>query len=181
MAVARVGTHVPAGLLAVALGGLAFFAYPLGGHAFLATCLVVTLVVVASIDIASFRIPNRIVLPAAAIALATNVALTPGRADEFVLAGLVAGGVLLLPNLIHSDWMGMGDVKLGLLLGAALGWGVIGALELAFIAVLPFAIVVRQRARRQVDARPPVLPFGPFLAFGALFVLIVPRLVGLGG
>jgi prepilin signal peptidase PulO-like enzyme (type II secretory pathway) len=70
----------------------------------------------------------------------------------------------------------MGDVKLAMLLGATLGWGVAGALELAFISVLPFALVARGRSRSGVRAA--TLPFAPFMAFGALVVLIGSQLVG---
>jgi leader peptidase (prepilin peptidase)/N-methyltransferase len=179
MATSELRTRVPTGILAASLAALAFASDPLGAAAAVAAFLAAVLVVIAAIDISSFRIPNRIVLPSTAIVLAANIAFLPGRAAEFVLATLLAGVVLLIPNLISSTWMGMGDVKLGLLLGAALGWGVIGGLEIAFISVFPFALAVR--LRRGSGARDAVLPFGPFMAFGALAVLIVPRLAGLGG
>jgi prepilin signal peptidase PulO-like enzyme (type II secretory pathway) len=67
----------------------------------------------------------------------------------------------------------MGDVKLALLLGAGLGWGVIGALLVGFLATLPFAIAVLVKGGRAATS---TLPLGPFLAFGGLVVLIVPRL-----
>jgi prepilin signal peptidase PulO-like enzyme (type II secretory pathway) len=170
--------RLPVAILA-AVPALTFVSYPIGGAGAIATFVAAALVVIAAIDVRTFRIPNLIVLPSTAIVLAANVALNPDRAAEFGLATLVAGVALLIPNLINSDWMGMGDVKLGMLLGAALGWGVVGALEIAFIAVLPVAVIVRLRGGR--DARHAVLPFGPFMAFGALIVLIVPRLTGLGG
>jgi leader peptidase (prepilin peptidase) / N-methyltransferase len=176
MATLELRTQVLTGILAASLAALAFASYPLGAAAAVAAFLAAVLVVIAAIDSASFRIPNRIVVPSTAIVLAANIALSPGRATEFVLATLLAGFALLIPNLIRSSWMGMGDVKLGMLLGAALGWGVVGALEIAFISVLPVALVMRLRGGRSE-----VLPFGPFMAFGALVVLIVPRLPGLGG
>jgi leader peptidase (prepilin peptidase)/N-methyltransferase len=179
MATLELRTQVLTGILAASLAALAFASYPLGAAAAIAAFLAAVLVVIAAIDSASFRIPNRIVVPSTAIVLAANIALSPGRATEFVLATLLAGFALLIPNLIRSSWMGMGDVKLGMLLGAALGWGVVGALEIAFISVLPVALFIRLRGGR--DARSAVLPFGPFMAFGALVVLIVPRLAGIGG
>jgi prepilin signal peptidase PulO-like enzyme (type II secretory pathway) len=172
-------TQVRTGAVAAALAGLAFASYPLGAAGAIAAFLAAVLVVIAAIDISTFRIPNRIVLPSAAIVLAANIAFSPGRAIEYVLAALLAGVVLVIPNLIRSSWMGMGDVKLGMLLGAALGWAVVGALEIAFISLLPFALVVRARGGR--EARTAALPFGPFMAFGALAVLIVPHIAGLGG
>jgi leader peptidase (prepilin peptidase)/N-methyltransferase len=178
MLAAQRRSRVPIAMLA-ALPALTFVSYPVGGAGAIATFVAAVLVVIAVIDARSFRIPNLIVLPSTAIVLAADVALNPDRAAEFGLATLMAGVALLIPNLINSNWMGMGDVKLGMLLGAALGWGVVGALEIAFVAVLPVALVVRLRGGR--GARDAVLPFGPFMAFGALIVLILPHLTGFGG
>jgi leader peptidase (prepilin peptidase)/N-methyltransferase len=170
---------IPAGVLAAVAAGLVFAAYPLGADAVIVAFVAVVLVAIAAIDIRSLMIPNRIVLPATAIVLAADMIFIPGRAIEFLLAALLGGFVLLLPNLISSSLMGMGDVKLGLLLGAALGWGVIGALAIAFLATLPFAVAALVSGG--LEARKAALPFGPFMAFGALVVLILPRLTGLGG
>jgi leader peptidase (prepilin peptidase) / N-methyltransferase len=164
---------------AAGLGALVFASYPVGATAVVAGSVAAVLVVIAAIDIATLRIPNRLVLPATAFVLVANVAADPARASEFVLAALLAGTALLIPNLLNSSWMGMGDVKLAILLGAALGWRVVGALELALLAVFPVALAVRVRGGHQ--ARRAALPFGPFMAFGALVVLIAPRLAGIGG
>lgn len=169
---------MPARFAAAGMAVLAFAAYPLGARAAVAGLVAAVLVVIAAIDLRTLTIPNRIVLPATALVLLADTVLLPGRAPEFALAAILSGVVLLLPNLINSSWMGMGDVKLGLLLGAALGWSAVAALEIAFAAVLPFALAVVLRRGRQ--ARSAALPFGPFMAFGALVVLILPRLVGLG-
>jgi hypothetical protein len=61
-----------------------------------------------------------------------------------------------------------------LLLGAGLGWGVVGAVLVGFMATLPFAVAILVRAGR--SARNATLPLGPFLVFGGLFVLLAPRL-----
>jgi len=179
MPAAEQRTQVPVIVLAVAVAGVALVTYPLGADGVIAAFFAAVLVVIAAIDIRTLKIPNRIVLPAAAIVLAADTIFMPGRAIEFLLAALLAGAALLVVNLISSSWMGMGDVKLGMLLGAALGWGVVGALEIAFIATFPFAVAVLVRGG--LEARKAALPFGPFMAFGALVVLIVPRLAGLGG
>jgi prepilin signal peptidase PulO-like enzyme (type II secretory pathway) len=179
MRVAERRIQPPVALAAATLAALAFLSYPLGGEAFISAFFAAVLVVIAAIDIRSLRIPNRIVLPATAVVLVADAVLEPSTAIERLLAALLVGAVLLLPNLISSSWIGMGDVKLGMLLGVALGWGAVGALEIAFLALLPVAVVVLVRGGR--EARNAALPFGPFMAFGALVVLIVPRLPGLGG
>jgi leader peptidase (prepilin peptidase)/N-methyltransferase len=72
--------------------------------------------------------------------------------------------------------MGMGDVKLMMLLGAGFGWAAVGAIMIGFLSVFPFALVALIRGG--IGARKATLPFGPFLAFGGLVVLIGPHLAG---
>jgi leader peptidase (prepilin peptidase)/N-methyltransferase len=135
------------------------------------------LVVLSAIDLERGIIPNRIVLPAAGIVLTAQVVLFPGQAAEWLLAAILASLVLMIPQLLRRTWMGMGDVKLALLLGATLGWGVIGAVFLAFICVFPVALLLL--IRDGGAARKATIPFGPFLSLGALIVLFGPHLAGL--
>jgi leader peptidase (prepilin peptidase) / N-methyltransferase len=143
-------------------------------HAIPASILAATLVALSAIDIEHGVIPNRIVLPAAAVVLCVQLALFPGDALEWTLAPLAAAVVLALPGLLGRAWMGMGDVKLALLIGAGLGWDVFGALVLAFLCVFPVALAVV--ARRRLEARRATIPFGPFFSLGALILLFAPHL-----
>jgi prepilin signal peptidase PulO-like enzyme (type II secretory pathway) len=162
--------------LTVAVAAAAFAAFPLGPSAFIAGFLAAVLVVVAAIDIERRIIPNRIVMPATAIVLVVRLAFFPGRALEWAGAAVLAGLLLLLPRLRNAAAMGMGDVKLAILIGAALGWGAFVALPVAFACIVPAAVFVV--ARGGLAARKAPLPFGPFLALGALFVLFIPYLTG---
>jgi leader peptidase (prepilin peptidase) / N-methyltransferase len=155
---------------------LALGAYPLGGEALLAAFVAAVLVVLAAIDLERRIIPNRIVLPAAAVALLAHIALTPGHASQYALAALLAALFLFLPRLLSANTMGMGDVKLGLLIGAALGWGAASALALGFLFVFPVALAMVIRGG--AAARRATIPMGPFLALGALVALLGPGLVG---
>jgi leader peptidase (prepilin peptidase)/N-methyltransferase len=169
---------VPVTLVALPFAGLALITAPSGAAALLAASLAAVLVVLAATDLERRIIPNQVVLPAAAIALVANMAINPGQAPEFVLAALAGGAAFLIPNLISPSLMGMGDVKLMLLLGAGLGWGAIGSVIIAFISVFPFALWTLVRGG--VAARKSTLPFGPFLALGGLVILIAPHLLSLG-
>jgi prepilin signal peptidase PulO-like enzyme (type II secretory pathway) len=64
----------------------------------------------------------------------------------------------------------MGDVKLAVLLGAALGRDVLGALTLGFLGMFPVALWLLVRGR---GVRGATVPFGPFLACGAAVALLV--------
>src|SRR5439155_7638885 len=98
---------------------LAFASFPLD-RALVAACLAAVLVVLAATDIRRGIIPNRIVVPASGLILLAQVALFPDRAQEWILAGLVAAVALAIPPLLGRAWMGMGDAKLALLLGVGL-------------------------------------------------------------
>jgi leader peptidase (prepilin peptidase)/N-methyltransferase len=89
---------------------------------------------------------------------------------------LLAALFLFLPRLFNADAIGMGDVKLGLLIGAALGWGAASALALGFLFVFPVALA--RVIRGGAAARRATIPMGPFLALGALVALLGPGLVG---
>jgi leader peptidase (prepilin peptidase) / N-methyltransferase len=168
----------PAAMAPFALGvvALAVATLPLD-RAVVAAFAAVVLVVLSAIDLERRIIPNRIVLPAAGIVLTAQVVLFPGQASEWVLAAILAALVLIIPQLMGRGWMGMGDVKLALLLGATLGWGVIGAVFLAFICVFPVALLLL--VRDGAAARKRTIPFGPFLSLGALIILFGPHLAGL--
>jgi len=112
-------------------------------------------------------IPNRIVLPVAAIVLAAQTALHPS--PEWALGALGAAIFLLIPALAYPAGMGMGDVKLALLLGAMLGRTVPVAMLIAMLsALVPAAVLL---VRHGSAARRMAIPFGPFLALGGLVAL----------
>jgi leader peptidase (prepilin peptidase)/N-methyltransferase len=155
---------------------LAFATLPLD-RAVVAAFAGAVLVILSVIDIQRGVIPNRIVVPAAGIVLVAQIALFPGQALEWTLAAILAALALMIPQLLGRSWMGMGDVKLALLLGATLGWGVIGAVLIAFLCSFPVSVVVL--IRDGMSARKATIPFGPFLSLGALIVMFAPHLAGL--
>jgi leader peptidase (prepilin peptidase) / N-methyltransferase len=139
--------------------------------------LIAILVPVALIDLEHRIIPNKITLPAALAALGIGLATRPSGVPEQLIAAAAAGGFLLLFVLAYPRGMGMGDVKLAAVLGLFLGASVAVAL---FVGVLAGTIVgAAVMARRGVAAgRKTAVPFGPFLAFGAIVALLVgPSLI----
>ncbi|HET9325046.1 MAG TPA: prepilin peptidase [Gaiellaceae bacterium] len=157
--------------VAVPLAGLALARFGLSGRFVLAAGLIVVLCLLSAIDIAERRLPNRIVLPAFVLVLAAQSIFVPERALEWAAAAIGAALVLLLPLLVRPEGVGMGDVKLALLLGAALGTDVIGALLVASVAAACYAVVLL--ARDGAAARRATIPLGPFLALGGIAVLLV--------
>jgi prepilin signal peptidase PulO-like enzyme (type II secretory pathway) len=172
-------TKVRAALLAPVVGAAAVLSFETlpAGRALVAAFVAVALVVLSVIDIRGGIIPNRIVLPASAAVVVAQIALSPHRTAEWLIAGLLAAFVLALPQLLGRGWMGMGDAKLALLIGVALGWGVVGAVLVAFVCAFPVALLALVRGGLQASRT--TIPFGPFLSLGALIVLFGPPLAGL--
>jgi leader peptidase (prepilin peptidase)/N-methyltransferase len=133
--------------------------------------LVAFLVPIAIIDLDHRIIPNRLTAPAALLAVALGTALDPGGEVERLVAGAVAGGVLLLPSLLHPSGMGMGDAKLVGVLGLYLGRGVGPAFLVAFAVGTAVGVAIMLR-KGMTAGRKTAVPFGPFLAFGGLVGLL---------
>jgi leader peptidase (prepilin peptidase)/N-methyltransferase len=129
-----------------------------------AVVYVAALLAIAWVDLRERRVPNRIVLPAAAIVLALHTAGDPSL--EWVLAALAAFAFLLVPALVYPAGLGMGDVKLMLLLGAMLGESVLVALLVATVAAAIPSLVLILLGRRGTT-----FAFAPYLALGGLVAL----------
>jgi leader peptidase (prepilin peptidase)/N-methyltransferase len=165
---AKISPLYPAVELATAgLVAACFLAFGLSAKAFVSAFFCVVLVAVTATDLTHRIVPNRIVLPAAVIVLAAQTALEPS--PEWALGALGASGFLLLAALAYPAGMGMGDVKLALLLGAMLGRLVGVGLMLGMLAALLPSIVLL--ARHGSAARKMGIPFAPFLALGAVIAL----------
>ena len=142
-------------------------AFGLSARMVVAAFFCAVLVAISAIDLTHRIIPNRIVLPAFVVVLVAQTLLEPS--PEWALAALGASGFLFLAVLIHPAGMGMGDVKLALLMGAMLGKTVPVALMLGMLAALvPAAFLL---ARHGSKARKMGIPFGPFLALGSVIAL----------
>jgi leader peptidase (prepilin peptidase)/N-methyltransferase len=128
--------------------------------------LVSFLAAITLTDLERRVIPNRIVLGGALIGAAIAAATDPASLAERGIAAVAAGGLLLLAALAYPGGMGMGDVKLGAVIGLYLGRAVAAALAvgLAAGAMVGVAIMLRHGA----SARKRALPFGPFLALGGV-------------
>jgi leader peptidase (prepilin peptidase) / N-methyltransferase len=136
-------------------------------EALVAAFCCLALVAVSATDLEHRIIPNRIVLPAAAVVLVAQTAVHPS--PEWAIAAAAACGFLLAAALVYPAGLGMGDVKLCLLLGAMLGRTVPIALFVGMASALVpgLALVARHGAK----ARKMGIPLGPFLALGALVAL----------
>jgi len=125
------------------------------------------LIICTGTDVLAYRVPNAVTYPAIAGAVVIGM-LMPGANRLDVLAGgLVFGGLLFVPSVLTGGAMGMGDVKLAGVMGLCLGRAVAPAVLVALLAgVLVGGVIVARFGARA--GRKTAVPFGPFLAFGAV-------------
>jgi leader peptidase (prepilin peptidase)/N-methyltransferase len=125
------------------------------------------LVAISATDLERRIIPNRIVLPATVVLFAAQTLLDPSV--EWLAAGLGAAAFFLIAALAYPGGMGMGDVKLALLLGVVLGRTVPVALLTGMLAALVPSFVLL--AKHGKAGRKMTIPFGPFLSLGGVLAL----------
>jgi leader peptidase (prepilin peptidase)/N-methyltransferase len=150
-----------------------FWRFGFTAEAVVAAFFCSVLVAVSATDLEHRIVPNRIVVPGAAVVLLAQTAIAPSV--EWLLAGLAASGFLFAAALAYPKGMGMGDVKLALLLGVMLGRTVSVALMVGMVAALvPAAVLVVRHGAR---ARSMGIPFAPFLALGGIVALFAGHAV----
>jgi leader peptidase (prepilin peptidase)/N-methyltransferase len=148
--------------------------------------MVAVTVTLSFVDLRSYRLPNRVLLPGTVVGLflLAGGALPDGRIDdlpEALATGLGYSVALLIPALLTRGAIGMGDVKLAFLLGLFAGYHgwetAVPAMAGAFL--LAGAVGVLLLALRRIT-RHDYLPFGPFMVAGA-WLAIARALVGSPG
>ena len=138
--------------------------------ALLGLALVLLLVPITLIDLDHRIIPNKLTLLGAIAAPALVLLTEPDAIPEHLIAGFAAGGFFLIALLAYPRGMGMGDVKLAAVLGLFLGRAVGPAIFVALVAgtLVGAAVIARKGAQ---EGRKTAVPFGPFLALGAVVAL----------
>lgn len=137
------------------------------------------LVALSLIDLETKLLPNAIIYPSvvAGIPLLAMTTALAGDSFSFWIRGLegmvVGAGAFFVIALIYPAGMGMGDVKLAGLIGLFLGYASWGYLTVAFFlafllgAVVGIGLMVGGKAGRKT-----AIPFGPFMAAGAIIALL---------
>ena len=143
----------------------------------LATRLILVCILIAlfGIDLEHQILPNVITLPGIAIGVLLSLIAPPGWKDALI-GVLLGGGVLYAIAGAYYLWrreegMGMGDVKMLAMIGAFLGWkAVLVTLVLSSFAgaIIGLGLMALQRGTMKF-----ALPFGTFLAIGAIVAMFV--------
>lgn len=131
--------------------------------------LLAALVAIAAIDLEHQVIPDAISLPAIAAGLALSF-VTPSRSWIDSLLGIAVGGGMPFAVIVLSrGGMGGGDIRLGAVIGAFLGWQL--AVLSLFMAVLLGGVAATALLIAGRKGRKDRIPFGPFLAWSGAMSL----------
>jgi len=161
-------------LITGALFLLVVWLTPIGPLVFSRLLLVCILIALFGIDLEHQILPNSITLPGIAIGVLFSLIAPPGIRDSLI--GVVLGGGILYAIAgayylwRREEGMGMGDVKMLAMIGAFLGWkAVLVTLVLSSFsgAIIGLLLMAVQRGTMKF-----ALPFGTFLAIGALIAML---------
>jgi leader peptidase (prepilin peptidase)/N-methyltransferase len=161
-------------IVEAATGGAFALAYVLLGPTpkfLVAAALLGALIAITAIDLRHQIIPDVISLPGIVVGFVANSLLPAGVGWLDSLIGIaVGGGIFLVIILVSGGGMGGGDMKLGAMLGAFLGWklGLLAVL-LGVLAGGAVAVVLLLLGRK---GRKEAIPFGPYLALGGAVALL---------
>jgi leader peptidase (prepilin peptidase)/N-methyltransferase len=175
---ARISARYPLveGLTGLLFAGAAY-EFGLGLDLLSALALILALIALAGTDLEHRLLPNAIVGPAALVGFTLSVLDSPERWWVYLLSALAVAGALFALAFAYPGGMGMGDVKMGGMLGLFLG--PYAALAV-FLGALCGAITGGLLMAAGKMQRRHALPFGVFMALGGIVTLFVgPELWGL--
>jgi leader peptidase (prepilin peptidase)/N-methyltransferase len=152
-----------------ALFGAAWLEFGPTAEFVVAAVLLAALVAITAIDLRHQIIPDAITLPGILAGITANVATRHLNWAEVALGIALGGGVFFAIIVASRGGMGAGDMKLGAMLGAFLGWKI--ALFALMVAVVIGGVSAVALMALGVRNRKDAIPFGPFLALGGAAAL----------
>jgi prepilin signal peptidase PulO-like enzyme (type II secretory pathway) len=125
------------------------------------------------------EIPDEVSIPAAVIVFAINVIVSKNL-ETFLFGGTIGALFFLVQFIISKgNWIGGGDIRLGLLMGVLFGpYGVIVAIFLSYMtgALYSLPLLFKKYFNKKEDINS-ALPLAPFLVIGSLIVLFFGDIV----
>jgi leader peptidase (prepilin peptidase)/N-methyltransferase len=149
-----------------------YFKFKITPIFFIYIFLFLSLIIITVIDLEHQIIPDVITLPGIILGLLINFFLGQGLIN-YLIGSLVGGGLFFLVAVMSKGGMGGGDIKLISMLGAFLGWFniLLTILISSFLgAVIGLALIIIKKKKRKDP-----IPFGPFIALGAMIVIFWGR------
>ncbi len=169
------GAHIPLRTPIIeAVTGLLFaflyWKFGLGLELAISLIYACLLLVIFVIDLENQLVLDKVVYPGIALALAFSL-LWPGLGIVSSLQGGALGlAIMALPFLVYRQGMGMGDVKLGAMVGLVGGYPL--ALVTLLLAMITGGLVATALLISKIKKRSDPIPFAPFLATSAMVALL---------
>ncbi|RLC94734.1 MAG: prepilin peptidase [Chloroflexi bacterium] len=128
------------------------------------------LIVIFFIDLEHYLILNKVVYPGIVVAFVFSLFWPGIGLKDSLIGGAVAFAIILIPHLIYPPGMGLGDVRLALMVGLMNGYP--QALVAVMLAILGGGLLAAAALALGLKKRGEGLPFGTFLAVGAMVSLL---------
>ena len=140
-------------------------------HVAIVAAYAAVLIVCTGTDVLAYRVPNVITYPAIVAAITIGLVLPDANNADVLVGGALSGGIFLAMSILTRGGMGMGDVKLAFFTGFALGltFGVNALLLTAIGGGIIAVVLIVLRLRNRHDP----IPYAPFIALGALVVMLM--------
>jgi prepilin signal peptidase PulO-like enzyme (type II secretory pathway) len=129
------------------------------------------LLVCTATDLLRYRVPNAITYPGTVLALLAALVMPDADLTNAAIAALAGGGVFLVMAVLTRGGLGLGDVKLAMLIGAALGLP--AAYQALALGVLAGGVVILVLLLAGAVSRRQAVPYAPFLALAAVAVVLL--------
>ena len=130
------------------------------------------MIVIFAVDWKYYLIFDEVTLPGIAVMIVLQLLVTPVSKWKFLLLGLVIGGLFFLLQFVVSKgrWIGGGDIRLGFLLGAIVGWPkILIAIFLAYFSGAILSLILVGLKKKDFKSQ---MPFGTFLAAATVVVIL---------
>ncbi len=168
---ATIGIQYPVVEISTAILALIFYKkYGLTGEFFKIAFFCCLLIIIAWIDCYHRRIPNKLSILGIIAGMAWAFFYGKAALLHAGLGMLIGGGILFPIAFFYPRGMGMGDVKLLAMIGAFVG--VKAVLYTLFIGSALGAVIGLGLLYWKTITRKTQIPFGPFLAVGAIITLL---------
>lgn len=147
------------------------FSIPLLGLYLLYAFYTFILIFTFFFDLRYFKVADEIILPGVLVGLIATIAYpqTPHIFDALIGSAIAAGFFGLQAFISRGKWIGLGDIRVGALMGVILGWKLtIVALIISYLvgSVVSLGVIAKKRQIRGIK-----IPFAPILVTGTFITI----------
>lgn len=131
--------------------------------------MIFALVFIFVYDLKYLLIEDIVILPVALVVFVLNLILKISVANLLAAAAVGAGFFLFQYVVTRGRGVGLGDFRIGILMGLFFGWPkILAAIFSAYIIGAIVALLLLLFKKTKMSAR---IPLGPFLAIGSLIII----------